>query len=139
MDIRMKQAESLYLESTMKSAETREDKKADKTASAASASGTETVTKTVELDWTTGLTSVEKAGKAAEVRQPSYDEFIPEKTEEAKSFGHYQPVSDGKGGVEIQFDAPAENTDKTESRDGEAEKLKRKLAQVKRELSASGK
>lgn len=204
MDIRMKQAESLYLESTVRSAGAKDGKEPGETVSAAAASETEKVTKTVQLDQTTGLTSVEKAGKAAEVRQPSYDKFIPEKPDEPKSFGHYQPVADGKGGVQIQFDAPAEDTAKAESGDpstaepavkdgeaggearlewdgkteakepektgadgvlegqtkvrklktkkkqleqkiknaadpSEAEKLRRKLAQVKRKLSAAGK
>lgn len=171
MDIRMKQAESLYLESTVKSAEAKDGKEPGETVSAAGGSETEKVAKTVQLDQTTGLTSVEKAGKAAEVRQPSYDKFIPEKPDEPKSFGHYQPVSDGKGGVQIQFDAPAEAEDKEPEKAGtdgvlegqtkarklktkkkqleqkiknaadpsEAEKLRRKLAQVKRELSAAGK
>lgn len=115
MDIRMKQAESLYLESTVRSAEAKEGK--GPAVSAAGASETEKVTKTVRLDQTTGLTSVEKAGKAAEIRQPSYDKFIPEKPDGPKSFGHYQPAADGKGGVQIQFDAPAEDTVKAESGD----------------------
>lgn len=200
MDIRMKQAESLYLESTVRSAENKDSKEPGETVSAAGTSETEKVTKTVQLDQTTGLTGVEKAGKAAEVRRPSYDKFIPEEPDGPKSFGHYQPVADGKGGVQIQFDAPAGDTAKTESgapstaeptvmdgearleQDGkteakesektgadgvlegqtkvqklktkkkqleqkiknaadpsEAEKLRRKLAQVKRELSAAGK
>ncbi len=208
MDIRMKRAESLYLESTVRSAEAKDGKEPGETVSAAGGSETEKVTKTVQLDQTTGLTSVEKAGKAAEVRQPSYDKFIPEKPEGPKSFGHYHPVADGKGGVQIRFDAPTEDTAKTENRDpstaeqafpikdgeageearleqkgtteakdkepektdanevlegqtkvqklktkkkqleqkiknaadpSEAEKLRRKLAQVKRELSAAGK
>ena len=204
MDIRVKQAESLYLESTVKSAEVKDGKEPGEAAGAAGGSKTEKVAKTVRLDQTTGLTSVEKAGKAAEVRQPSYDKFISEKSDGPKSFGHYQPVADGKGGVQIQFDAPAEDAAKAESgepsaaepavkddeaggearleQDGkaeakepekagadgvlegqtkvrklktkkkqleqkiknaadpsEAEKLRQKLAQVKRELSAAGK
>lgn len=205
MDIRMKQAESLYLESTVRSAGAKDGKGAGETVSAAGTSETEKVTKAVQLDQTTGLTSVEKAGKAVEVRQPSYDKFIPEKPDGPKSFGHYQLVADGKGGVQIQFDAPAEDTVKAKGEDApmaeqtppakdgetggetqleqgreakskdketgvdgltegqtkvqklktkkkqleqkiknaadpsEAEKLRRKLAQVKRELSAAGK
>lgn len=205
MDIRMKRAESLYLESTVRSAEAKDGKGSGGTVSAVGASETEKVTKTVQLDQTTGLTSVEKAGKAAGVRQPSYDKFIPEKPDGPKSFGHYHPVADGKGGVQIRFDAPTEDAVKARGEDaptaeqtpptkdgetgrgtqleqgreaepkdketgvdgltegqtkiqklktkkkqleqkiknaadpGEAEKLRRKLAQVKRELSAAGK
>ncbi len=117
MDIRMKRAESLYLESTVRSAEAKDGKGSGGTVSAAGASETEKVTKTVQLDQTTGLTSVEKAGKAAGVRQPSYDKFIPEKPDGPKSFGHYHPVADGKGGVQIRFDAPTEDAVKARGED----------------------
>ena len=118
MDIRMRQAEALYMESKIKSSEAKEGEGPDKTVSAASASETETVSKTVKLDQTTGLTGVEKAGKAVEVRRPSYDKFVPEKSGEPKSYGHYQPVSDGKGGIQIQFDAPEEAAAQSEQRGG---------------------
>lgn len=209
MDIRMKQVESLHLASTMKDTETANSEKTAETVKTTGVSEAEKVTKAVKLDQTTGMTDVSKTGKDAAPRKPAYDRYIPEQQGSSASFGHYQPVSDGKGGMEIQFDPPKEEVsakdkpadasaaeDTASIKDGEmtgeaareqrvpgdrgsedqkeadagrltegqtkvqklktkkkqleqkiksavdpndAEKLKRKLAQVKRELSAAGK
>ena len=120
----------------------------------------------------------QKVSPASKAQQPKYDQYIPEQPKE--SYGHYQPVSDEKGGVQIKFDAPTEDTgtrkagpeqetaEKAEKKTelsqlsgktssklletrkkrleqqikscGDSEKareLKKKLAQVKRELSAA--
>ena len=108
MDIRMKQVESLHLASTMKDAETANSEKTADTVKTTGVSEAEKVTKAVQLDRTTGMTDVSKTGKDAALRKPAYDRYIPEKQESSASFGHYQPVSDGKGGMEIQFDPPKE-------------------------------
>lgn len=55
---------------------------------------------------------------AASARRPSCDQYIPRKAEETASYGHYQPVSDGKGDVRIQFDAPPQES--AANQDGEA-------------------
>ena len=116
----------------------------------------------------------EKVSPASKAQQPKYDRYIPEQPKE--SYGHYQPVSDENGGVQIKFDAPTEDTGTREASSeqetekkpelsqlsgktsskvletrkkrleqqikscGDSEKateLKKKLAQVKRELSAA--
>lgn len=209
MDIRMKQVESLHLASTMKDTETANSEKTAETVKTTGVSEAEKVTKAVKLDQTTSMTDVSKTGKDAAPRKPAYDRYIPEQQGSSASFGHYQPVSDGKGGMEIQFDPPKEEVSakdkpadasaaedtasikdgemtgeaareqripgdrgsedqkeadagrltegqtkvqklktkkkqleqkiKSAADPGEAEKLRRKLAQAKRELSAAGK
>lgn len=131
MDIRMKQVESLYLASTMKDTETANSEKTAETVKTTGVSETEKVTKAVKLDQTTGMTDVSKTGKDAALRKPAYDRYIPEKQDASASFGHYQPVSDGKGGTEIQFDPPKEEASaKTVTSDDLSASVKGKLTDI---------
>ena len=41
--------------------------------------------------------------------RPAFDRYIPEKSVEQKSYGHYKLVSDERGNQKIQFSEPAEN------------------------------
>lgn len=126
----------------------------------------------------------EKVSPVSTAKQPQYDQYIPEQPKE--SCGHYQPVTDENGEVQIKFDAPTEDTGESKPEEtagaaeqaaakpeagekpelsrlsgkvnsqlletrkkrleqqikscGDSEKmkeLKKKLAQVKRELSAA--
>ena len=116
----------------------------------------------------------EKVSPASTAVRPKCDQYIPEQPKE--SYGHYKPVVDDNGVIQIKFDAPAEDagtreasseqetekkpelsqlSGKTSSKVletrkkrleqqikscGDSEKateLKKKLAQVKRELSAA--
>lgn len=131
MDIRMKQVESLHLASTMKDAETADSEKTAETVKTIGISEAEKVTKAVKLDQTTGMTDVSKGGEDAPLRKPAYDRYIPEKQDAPASFGHYQPVSDGKGGMEIQFDSPKEEESaKTVTSDALSASAKGKLTDI---------
>lgn len=131
MDIRMKQVESLHLASTMKDTETANSEKTAETVKTTGVSETEKVTKAVQLDQTTGMTDVSKTGKDAAPRKPAYDRYIPEKPDASVSFGHYQPVSDGKGGMEIQFDPPKEEASaKTVTSDAPPASVEDKLTDI---------
>ncbi len=41
--------------------------------------------------------------------RPAFDQYIPEKSDEQKSYGHYKLVSDEYGNQKIQFSEPAKN------------------------------
>ncbi len=107
MDIRMRQAEALYLERLAREAET--DGSLEDFAGMEIFSETENHTKAAEKPGQAlPQTGAETSPKVPRTSKPSCDKFVPEKQEDLQSFGCYHPVSDGKGGVQIRFDAPVE-------------------------------
>lgn len=107
MDIRMKQMESLYLASTIEGDETASPESTAEAVKLAGVSETEKAARAAKFDRQAGgMTDAGKAAKAVALRKLSHDKYDPEKRKTPISFGHYQQVSDGKGGVEIRFDPP---------------------------------
>lgn len=84
--------------------------------------------------------------------RPVFDQYIPEKSDEQKSYGHYKLVSDEQGNQKILFSKPAKNSDEsskgipaTEAPDIEnadsiskdsskIQKLKKKRQQLKQQI-----
>ena len=68
-----------------------------------------TVKEAAPVQKTAGAEAVtpEKVSPASTAKQPKYDQYIPEQPKE--SYGHYKPVADDNGVIQIKFDAPAED------------------------------
>lgn len=107
IDIRMKQAEALYLERLAREAEAGET--LEEFGCTETANETENGSKTAEMSKPASRpVHVETPKKAAWVSKPSCDKFVTKTQEGLLSSGRYQPVPDGKGGIQIHFDAPGE-------------------------------
>ena len=124
--------------------------------------------------------NIEKSGETQKaesmpVRRTAFDQYMPEKEGEEKSYGHYEVVPDGEGHSKVQFDDPDKSLKKkapvdqanekndsilhqgqklqqlkkkkqqlkqkikSETDPGKSEELKRKLAQIEREIKVEGK
>lgn len=46
--------------------------------------------------------------------RPTFDQYIPEKSDERKSYGHYKMVADENGNPKIQFFEPSKNLEEKE-------------------------
>ncbi len=81
------------------------------------------------------------------VRQREFDQYIPKKAEEEKSYGHYEVVPDGEGHSKVRFDNPQKDleekisADQVKTEDSSSlgqgpklQKLKKKQQQLKQKL-----
>lgn len=89
---------------------------------------------------------VQKA-ETISVRQREFDQYIPKKAEEEKSYGHYEVVPDGEGHSKVRFDNPQKDleekisADQVKAEDSSSlgqgpklQKLKKKQQQLKQKL-----
>ena len=107
IDIRMKQAEALYLERLAREAEAGET--LEEFGCTETASETENGSKITEMPKPASRpVHAETSKKATWVSKPSCDKFVTQTQAGLLSSGWDQPVPDGKGGVQIHFDAPGE-------------------------------
>ncbi len=92
-----------------------------------------------------GVAGVEKVIGTEQLssgRRPAYDRYIPERPADKASFGHYQPVSDGKGNITVQFDPPTEKVanagtgDPEKSMEGKASQISAEKGTAKGEEMA---
>lgn len=99
-------------------------------------------------------TSTEKLGDSKDVqktetvsvRQRQFDQYMPEKAGEEKSYGHYKVVSDEEGCSKVQFDNPEKSVKEKISADQvktdgldqgqKIQKLKEKQKQLKQKIRA---